>query len=154
MSRGILGGISSVLTVDRLVGRSVLAITGAWFVRGGHRAASPNPLWLKVQDLGQVECGCAGNGDISLQLSEPGPFDMAEFGRVDIESWMDPAVAFIVGAVVYEVSRLVYSPHDAEVGILLQTSQGGLAVANLGDELETHSWPNEFWVAEKVVSRK
>ncbi len=75
-----------MLAPDRLVGRTVLALTGAWFVHGNERALSPNPIWLKVEDLGQVRSGCAGSGDISPEVSDHEPFDMAEFGRIEIES--------------------------------------------------------------------
>ena len=132
-----------VLVADDLVGRKVLAVTAAWFVYKTVRSPSPDPVWLNMEGLGQVRCGCAGRGDVALALGDPAGFDMAEAGRVEVEPWDEPSIAFVVGSVVARVAPLVYQPHEAEVGFVLETDRGSVAIVNLADDLEIGPWPAE-----------
>ena len=136
-----------------LVGRTIRSVTGAWFIHGDTRAASPDPIWLEVEGLGHVRCGCGGSGTVSLGVSSPVGFDMAEAGRVEIRRWTDAVVTPLLGNPIEKVLSVVYEPHEAEVGFVLVTGEGAVAIANLGDELEVGAWPDSRWSNEAVVVR-
>lgn len=141
------------LSPNDLVGRTIEAVTGAWHVHDGVKSSNPDPLWFKVEGLGQVRFGCAGRGDVNLVVAGPVGVDMGTYGRVEVGPWENVTSSSLVGSVIQGVEPLFYVPQDSQVGVLLTTTQGSIAVANLADELHVGLWPSDAWEAEEVSIR-
>ena len=133
--------------------RTIRGVAGAWFIYDDPRSTLPDPVWLGVEGLGQVRCGCSGNGTASPGISDPAGLGTAEGGRVEVSPWTDAPLTPFVRATVERVVALVYEPHGTEVGFLMETSQGAVCFANLGDELEVGPWPDSRWDYEAVTTR-
>jgi len=107
-----------------------------------------------VDGVGSLEVGCAGDGSLSLSLSNPDDsYEMPELGaRVVVEpvSYDFPLSTFI-GLEVTGVRELFHHGLDTSVGILLEFASGAVGLANVADEVVVCGWPAPEWIGWSVA---
>jgi hypothetical protein len=149
-----LGKIGSVSTTtpEDLVG-ILTDVSASWLTpMGRSRVPLPLFLWLTIEGVGTRKLHTPGSGGVAI-LNEPVPssYDMAEYGRVVVESGSPQVLGARVGQRIEAVGRLWQEPPGEEAGFVLHFGDGSIAIANLADDLVVGAWPNDAW-AEQGVS--
>jgi hypothetical protein len=72
---------------DGLVSRTLAGVTASWHRYAGRvDRATPIHIWLWFDRLGSVQAHTAGDGSLSLTLTEPyAAHDMGEYGEVLVD---------------------------------------------------------------------
>ena len=136
---------------DVLIGKRVGGVTASWLINetGVHELIH---VWLNIEGLGGARIH-THNG-IRLDLSEPhDPYEMPELAtQVVVERRAPAPLEAIVGQVIDGVSRLQAEGYGVRVGFVLNTNVGGVAIADVGDDLVIGSWPDPArWSAVEVA---
>jgi hypothetical protein len=122
-------------------------VVASWY-RGTGRTCVPYPIhvWLTIEGLGTRKLHTAGDGAIAI-LDEPvhEAYDM-EVGTVGVESGTPSVLAAEVGQRIRATSLLWQEPSGEVVGFILHFEDSNdIGIANLADDLEIRTWPEDAW---------
>jgi hypothetical protein len=136
-----------------LTNRALLGVAAGWYVATHTADKALIHVWLKVDGLGYLKCHSLSGVQLSIEAPYSG-YEMEELdSRVQVQRGGPASLSAIVGATITDVSDL--EQDSVVVGFVLHTTQGSVAIADIGDDLWVAAWPDESrWEPAGVVIKR
>lgn len=140
-----------LLDPQSFVGRRVDDVVGSWYVNetGVHDLVH---VWLNLDGLGYVRVH--PNGGIRLTIDQPhASYAMPDLNAtVEVDRGTPAPLAAIVGGTITRVGTLRMVREAFDVGCVIETELGSVAIADVGDDLAIGVWPDsERWDAAGIT---
>lgn len=147
-------GSHRTIEFDALVGQQIDEVVASWYVPDDTGVHDLVHAWIRFRDLGSVQLHTL-NGLVLVGGEPPSAYVMPEVpASVQVQVGTPAPLAALVGGVVKETHDLWQDGIDRRVGIVMVTSKGSVAVADVGDDLAIGEWPDPArWAAAGIAMR-
>jgi hypothetical protein len=130
------------IDAKQLIGHRIDEVAGSWYVVDDTGVHDLIHAWLHFDEVGWVRLHTLSG--LKLIAGRPyADYRMEELrATVQVKPGTPAPLKSVVGGTVTGVAALLQGPEGFEVGWVVETSCGAVAIADIGDDLAIGAWPD------------